>query len=146
MRKAFDKGSRAERFDSVMRDQVMPMYRAAYRSFNNGNNGLDSIVVSHAVDADGADTAGMRWAELRNQGGAWSVHQAGTYAPADGENRWMGSIAQDRMGNIAMGYSVSSTGTFPSISYTGRSSHDTLGEMGAEQSCHAGTAGGCLLE
>ena len=115
------------------------MYRAAYRSFNNGIDGLDSIVVSHSVDADGADTAGMRWAELRNKGGSWAVHQAGTYAPADGENRWMGSVAQDRKGNIALGYSVSSTSTFPSIRYTGRSAHDTLGQMGSEQSCHAGS-------
>lgn len=111
------------------------MYRAQFRSFGQ----YDSVVISHTVDADGADTAGVRWSELRNTGSGWSVHQSGTYAPADGEHRWMPSIAQDRKGNIAIGYSVSSENTFPSIRYTGRTSHDSPGLMGAEQECIAGT-------
>ena len=40
------------------------------------------------------------------RGGAYSVYQQGTYAPADGVHRWMGSIAQDKKGNMALGYSV----------------------------------------
>jgi hypothetical protein len=41
----------------------------------------------------------------------------------------MGSIAMDGAGNMALGYSVSSSSVFPSIRYTGRQSDDTLGTM-----------------
>jgi hypothetical protein len=51
----------------------------------------------------------------------------------------MGSIAQDKEKNIALGYSVSSLTTFPSVRYTARSDGDPLGQMGAEVECHAGT-------
>ena len=38
--------------------------------------------------------------------GTYSLYQQGTYAPADGVHRWMGTIAQDKKGNMALGYSV----------------------------------------
>jgi hypothetical protein len=41
----------------------------------------------------------------------------------------MGSVAQDRNGNVAMGYSVSSKTVFPSIRFTGRRQSDPLGQM-----------------
>jgi hypothetical protein len=41
-------------------------------------------------------------------------------APADDVNRWMGSIAQDKKGNMGLGYSVSSETVYPGIRYTGR--------------------------
>ncbi len=54
----------------------------------------------------------------------------GTYAPADGVHRWMGSIAQDKKGNMALGYSVvNATAVYPGIRYTGRLAGDTLGDM-----------------
>ncbi len=87
------------------------MYRAQFRSFGT----YDSIVVNHTVDANGNDLAGIRWAELRNTGAGWTVHQTGTFAPDDGDHRWMGSITMDGAGNIALGYSVSGPGTFPSV-------------------------------
>ena len=125
--------NRGEKLDSLSQ---FTMFRAQYRSFND----RDSIVVNHTVDVDGADTAGVRWAELRNTGGGWFVHQAGTYAPADGDNRWLGSIAMDGAGDIALAYNVSSTGTFPSVRYTTRTSTDALGTMpGGEVSLIEGT-------
>jgi hypothetical protein len=114
--------NRGERLDTLSQ---FTMYRAQYRSFS----GHDSIVLNHTVDADGNNTGGIRWVELRNSGGGWSLHQSGTYAPNDGENRWMGSAAMDSAGNIALGYSVSSGGTFPSIRYTSRVASDPLGQM-----------------
>src|SRR5262249_45504916 len=54
--------------------------------------------------------------------------------------RWMGSIAMDQSGDIALGYSVSSGSTFPSVSFTGRVPSNTLGSMQAEQSIVSGTA------
>jgi hypothetical protein len=112
------------------------MYRAQYRHFS----GYDSLLIDTTVDADGNDTAGQQWAELRNSGSGWSLHQEGTYAPADGQNRWLGSIAMNGQGDIALGYSVSSGNTYPSVRYTTRTSSDPLGVLpGGEVELIAGT-------
>ena len=93
------------------------MYRAPYRWFGS----YGSVVLNATVDADSA-RAGIRWAEVRSADGAtgWFRQQDGTFAPADGLERWMGSIAQDRDGNIALGYSVTGSNLFPSVRYTSR--------------------------
>ncbi len=93
--------------------------------------GYEAIVTNHTVDV-GSDRAGVRWYELRRTTGDWFVYQQGTYAPADSENRWMGSIAMDGAGNIALGYSVSSLSTFPSIRSAGRRPCDPPGQLGTE--------------
>ena len=59
----------------------------------------------------------------------WYIYQQGTYAPADGQYRWMGSIAMNGNGDIALGYSLASTTTYPSIYYVGRRADAPLGEM-----------------
>ncbi len=100
------------------------MYRLAYRNFGDH----ESLVLNHTVDA-GSGRAGVRWYEVRDPGGTPVIYQQGTYAPSDGLHRWMGSIAMDRMGNIALGYSVSSSSVYPSIRYTGRLAGDPLGTM-----------------
>ncbi|RME09359.1 MAG: hypothetical protein D6802_12295 [Ardenticatenia bacterium] len=100
------------------------MYRAAYRWFGS----YGAMVLNHTVDADGSDHAGIRWYELRHVAGTWSIYQQGTFAP-DSAHRWMGSIAMDKQGNIALGYAVSSPTTFPSVRYTGRFAGDPLGQM-----------------
>ncbi len=99
------------------------MFRMPYRKFN----GYSSMLLNTTVNASGV--AGIRWMELRNVAGAWSLYQEGTYAPGDGHHRWMGSIAMDSAGNIALGYSISSSTMFPSIRYTGRMFGDPLGQM-----------------
>lgn len=80
-----------------------------------------SMVVNHTVNADGYGTAGVRWYELRDDGkdGTWTVHQQGTYAP-DAQSRWMGSVAMNQEGALAMVYSASSATETPSIRVTGR--------------------------
>jgi len=47
---------------------------------------------------------------------ALALHQSGN-TPDDGEYRWMGSVAKDKFGDIALGYSRSSAaaGDFPSL-------------------------------
>ncbi|HUD65755.1 MAG TPA: hypothetical protein VMQ17_14295 [Candidatus Sulfotelmatobacter sp.] len=104
------------------------MYRLAYRNFG----GYQSLVTNHTVTTgtNGSQT-GVRWYELRNTGSGFGLYQQGTYAP-DSSYRWMGSMAMDQAGNIAMGYSVSSATMSPSIRYTGRASSDPLGQMGGE--------------
>lgn len=101
------------------------MYRLHYRRFPT----YDAMVVNHTVDVDGTDHAGVRWYEFRRSGGDWSLYQEGTYAP-DGDGRWMGSANIDKMGNIALGYSVSSRNTYPSLRYAGHAVADPLGLMG----------------
>ncbi len=99
------------------------MYRLAYRNFGDH----ESLVVNHTVDAGGG-RAGVRWYEIRNPA-APVIYQQGTFAPSDGLYRWMGSVAMDHVGNIALGYSVSSNTVYPSIRYTGRLADDPLGTM-----------------
>ena len=105
------------------------MYRLQYRNFG----GYQAMVVNHSVDA-GSTRAGVRWYEFRNTGSGWSIYQQSTYAPADGLHRWMGSIAMDKYGNIGLGYSTSSSSTYPAIRYTGRRVSDPLGQMTATDS------------
>jgi subtilase family serine protease len=108
------------RLDSIP-DRLM--YRLQYRNFGTH----ESLVVNHTVDV-GGDHAGVRWYELRDPNGTPVIHQQGTYAP-DSDHRWMGSIAMDSSGNIALGFSVSSSSTFPSIRYAGRLAGDPPGVM-----------------
>lgn len=100
------------------------MHRLQYRKFGS----YEAMVTNHTADVDGTNHAGIRWYELRNTGSGWSINQQGTYAP-DAAHRWMGSIAMDSAGNMALGYSVSSDATYPSIRYTGRLAGDPLGTL-----------------
>jgi hypothetical protein len=99
------------------------MYRLAYRNFGDH----ESLVVTHSVKAGSA--TGVRWYEIRDPGGTPTVYQQGTYAPADGKYRWMGSAAMDKDGGIALGYSVSNATMFPGVGYTGRLATDAPGTM-----------------
>jgi hypothetical protein len=103
-----------------------PTWRLAYRNFKD----FEGMVTSQSVEAT-PGMAGMRWYEIRrDDDGEYALHQQGTYAPADGVHRWMGSIAQDKDGNAALGYSVvNGTTVFPGIRYTGRLAGDPLGQM-----------------
>lgn len=110
------------------------MHRLAYRRFGSHQ----SLVANHSVDVDGANHAGIHWFELRRLGGSWSLYQEGVHAP-DEHDRWMGSIAMDQVGNMALGYSVSSEEVYPSVRYTGRQAEDPAGTMAqAEEQLAAG--------
>jgi len=100
------------------------MWRLAYRNFGTH----ESLTVNHTVDADGTDHAGVRWYEVRDPAGAPLVAQGGTHAP-DSDHRWMGSLAMDGAGDIALGYSVSGAATYPSIRYAGRLAADPPGTL-----------------
>jgi len=113
------------------------MFRAAYRKFV-GTGAHEAIVVSHSVVA-GSRTA-PRWYEIRNPNGTTPfIFQQGTVAPADSNFRWMPSVGMDKNGDIALGYSVSSSATKPSIRYTGRVPTDAKGTMQAEKTIVTGT-------
>jgi uncharacterized repeat protein (TIGR01451 family) len=111
------------------------MHRLQYRNFGSH----EVLVANHTVDAgDFADHAGIRWYEIRDPGGTPTIVQQSTYAP-DAEHRWMGSIAMDGAGNMALGYSLSSADRFPSINYTGRLATDPSNMMQDEALMFAGT-------
>ena len=110
------------------------MYRLAYRNFGDH----ESLVTNFTVDgAGGANRAAIRWFELRDPNGAPSVYQEGTYAP-DESYRFIGSIAMDRSGNMALGYSKSDDTIHPSLAVTGRLVGDPLGTMGSEDAFFEG--------
>lgn len=92
------------------------MYRLQYRNFG----AYEVMLTNHSVNANGSGQAGVRWYELRNYGSGWNIYQQGTFAPADGDNRWMGSVAMNGNGDIAIGYSVSGSSTYPSIRFAGQ--------------------------
>lgn len=102
------------------------MYRLQYRNFGD----YQAMVTNHTVNVDGQGHAGIRWYEMRNlnDGNGWFIYQQGTYAP-DEDNRWMGSIAMNGKGYIALGFSIANYDRYPSIRYTGRSPNDPPGEM-----------------
>jgi hypothetical protein len=89
------------------------MNRLAYRNFGSH----ESLVVNHSVAV--SNSGGVRWYEVQSPGGTPVLAQQGTYAP-DSIYRWMGSIAMDKAGDIAVGYSKSSSSVYPSIAFAGR--------------------------
>ncbi len=114
------------------------MWRLQYRNFGSH----ETLVGNFVTDVDGTDHGGIRWFELRRTppgSGSWALFQEGTFAP-DAADRWMGSIAMDGAGDIALGYSVSSTSVFPSIRYVGRLASDPQGQL--PQGEHTLIAGG----
>ena len=113
------------------------MYRLAYRRFTDGH---ESLLANHTVFVSGTQMSqvdGVRWYEIRDPGGNPTMYQQGTFAP-DTNSRWMASLAMDKVGDIALGYSVSSTAMHPSIRYTGRSPTDFPGTMQGETSLMEG--------
>jgi hypothetical protein len=98
------------------------MFRLAYRNFGDH----ESLVTNHSVIA--GSSVGVRWYEIRSPGTAPTLYQQGTYAP-DSNFRWMGSVAMDQTGNMALGFSLSSSSLHPAIHYTGRLAGDALGTM-----------------
>ena len=106
------------------------MYRLAYRNFG----AYDTLVANHTVDA-GSGRAGVRWYEVRNPTTlAPTLHQQGSFAPADGLYRWNASVAQDHVGNLAIGYSASSASAFASVRVAGRLYSDPLGQLNQGES------------
>jgi hypothetical protein len=120
----------SEKLDAIGRRL---MYRLAYRNFGDH----ESLVANHSVGI-GSGQTGVRWYEIRSPGTTPVLHQQGTYAP-DSNYRWLGSIAMDRLGNIGVGYSVSSNSINPAIAFAGRIPSDPLGTLEGEATIIDGT-------
>ncbi len=112
-----------------------PMQRFAYRRLADRETLVGNFTVG---DGSGPAGAAIRWFELDNTGSGWVLGQEGTHDLGDGLDRWMGSIAMDGAGNIALGYSASSATEFPSLRYATRTPTDPAGTLQAEQVMQAG--------
>ena len=106
------------------------MYRLA--RFDDAE-GQQHFLVNHSVNDTAAVAA--RWYEFRAHEGSTSLslYQSGQ-TPDDGHYRWMGSIAMDKVGDIAIGYSRSSAraGDYPSIYYAGQRAGEPRGTTDSE--------------
>ncbi len=116
-----------QRFDAV---SEWPMHRFPYRNFGSHQTLLGNFAVGGGLGEEGS---AIRWFELRNTGSGWTLFQEATYDPGDGHDRCMGSIAMDGNGNIALGYTVSSSTMHPAIRYATRLASDPPGTLGTEQ-------------
>lgn len=129
------------------------MFRVSYRNLGTLAAPVNSYTMAWGVNVSGVNptgaaqfTSGVRWVELRRDGaGAFTVRDQGTHAAANvdgatGTNYWMPHLAQDAQGNIAVGYSESSTTVFPSISWAGRTGASPAGGLNeGSASMFAGT-------
>jgi hypothetical protein len=99
------------------------MQKVQYRKVGNA----ESLWATHTFSISPSGPIGSQWAQLDVTGGtiATTPLQQQKYDPADGIYRWMSSIAADKDGNVALGYSTSSASSFPSIAYSGRLANDT---------------------
>ena len=115
------------------------MFRLAYRNIG----GVERMVVNHSVQVGSTSkrnsgNAAVRWYEIRSMATSPRIFQQGSYSP-DSKFRWMGSVATDKQGNMAAGYSVSSSTTNPSLALATRLAGDALGTLGAESIIMQGT-------
>ena len=116
------------------------MSRLAYRNFGDH----ESLLASHTVNPLSTAYAAIRWYEIRSPGTTPVVYQASTWQP-DGTSRWLMSMAMDKVGDIAVGYSESSSTQYPAIAYTGQVPTDPLNTLESPENiispaCPAGQA------
>ena len=97
------------------------MFRLAYRNFGDH----ESLTVNHTVQ--GGALAGVRWYEIRKPSAPFVYQQSTLVDP--NVNYWLGSIAMDKIGNIALGFSASSHLVFPSVYIGGHAASDPAGAM-----------------
>ena len=105
------------------------MQKVQYRKVGSA----ESLWVVHTVQTPAGSTVSPQWAQIDVTGGtvATTPVQQQIFSPDTTLNRWMGSIAADKAGNVALGYSTSngSSPNYPSIAYAGRLATDPLNTL-----------------
>lgn len=93
-------------------------------------NGVPSLWANFTVQPGGEQSpTGVRWLEARfANDGTPNIVQSSVYQP-DGSYRWLGSLAVDRAGNMALGFSRSSASAYPTIAYAGRLRKDPANQI-----------------
>jgi hypothetical protein len=122
-------------------DTLQP--RAMMQNQYSNIGGVESLWDSHTVQGSSSSQAAVRYYQVRVTGGtvASSATQAATWNP-DANNRFMPSVAVDKLGDMAIGYSVSDASMYPAIRYAGRLAGDPLNTLSqTESSIIEGTGG-----
>ena len=121
-------------------------YRLMMQNQYTNLGGAESLWLTHTVGNGGSpNVAQVRWYQLSVTGGtiASSPTQQSTWAP-DSRNRFMPSLAVDKNGDMAVGYSVSDASMYPSIRYAGRLAGDPANTLTqSEASLIEGTGNQC---
>ncbi|WP_165371449.1 carboxypeptidase regulatory-like domain-containing protein [Pseudolysobacter antarcticus] len=93
--------------------------------------GIESIWNTHTVLGGAAATSAPRYYQINVTGGtvAATTTQAATHTPDTTVNRYMPSLALDRAGDMALGYSASSAALIPAIRYAGRLAGDPVNTL-----------------
>ncbi len=111
------------------------LHRLAYRNLGSVTAPISSLTGNFTVNVSGVNPTtpatyqtGIRWFEMRRTDDAFSVFDQGTHNQAAGNgatgiNNWMGSLAQDYQGNIALGFSQASTTQNADIKIAGRTNN-----------------------
>jgi hypothetical protein len=114
------------------------MYRLAYRNFGDH----EALVAVHTVKpTQGTATAASRWYEFRATtvgSNNYSLFQSGTLQNQSA-SLWLGSIAMDKTGDIALGVSTSSATIDPGMRLAARAASDPKGTLGMPISLINGT-------
>jgi FG-GAP-like repeat len=119
------------------------MYRAVYRRVGSSA----SLVFNQTVRVSPVGQpyrGGVRLYELRRNllsvppNTPFTVNEAATLGDTN-TSRWMGSAAQDRLGNLAVGYSTGDETKKPSIFYSGRLATEPAGTFRTESDLVVGT-------
>ena len=113
------------------------MHRFAYRNLGTQAAPVNSFTGNFTVNISGVNPTtagtyqtGIRWFEMRRTGDSFSVFDQGTHSTgaidgATGLNDWMGSVAQDNRGDIALGFSQASSTQRANIMIAGRTTNTT---------------------
>ncbi|TMA21046.1 MAG: hypothetical protein E6J88_16295, partial [Deltaproteobacteria bacterium] len=120
------------------------MMQNQYTNFS----GVESLWTSHTVGAGNPTTnatsaqAAVRYYQVKVSGGSVEANatQAFTYSPDTTVHRFLPSVAVDRAGDMAIGYSASSATLNPAIRYAGRLAADPVNSISqTEQSLIEGS-------
>ena len=121
-------------------------FRAMAQNQYTNISGLESIWACHTVRRATNGFAAPRWYQIPVTGGNIGANdtQSATWDP-DGANvtyRYVPSLAVDRIGDMALGYTTSNSTTNPGIKYAGRLSTDPVNTFGqTEQTLSVMTPG-----
>ena len=110
--------------------------------------GVESLWLTHSVANSGLTSlAAPRWYQIDVTSGNAVTSgplQQSTWAPDTAYSRWMGSLALDKYGNMALGYSRASSAAYPAIYYAGRLASDPVNTLGqSETLLHQGNGYQC---
>jgi subtilisin-like proprotein convertase family protein len=131
------------------------MHRLAYRNLGTSASPTNSWVGDFTVNVSGVTPttaatyqAGIRWFELRSPDSSslptvrdQATQATGAINGATGLNNWMGSVAQDNQGNIALGFSQASTTQNANIQIAGRTGAGTGGGLNEGESVFTAATG-----